>query len=209
MSFKIDSIRVRNFRGVRRINLPVEGCNLIIVGENGSGKSSIVDALEYYFTGRVTQLEGRSDVNKRRCIPNLKGGPTEVELAFKGVAPASGICIGYPERCTAIPKSLQRFFDVAARQTFVLRRCQVLQFINSRDSQRYQQMSQLIGLEALDTIDKTWRKEWRASQERVEELRTDRQGIYNRLSELCNQPVKTRAELVRAVNARLFTQQPG
>lgn len=207
MSFKIDTIQVHNFRGIRHINLPVEGRNLIIIGENGAGKSSIVDALEYYFTGRVEQLEGRTDVDKRQCIPNLKGGPTEVRVAFKGVSPETGIPIGYPRRSAAIPRSLQPFFDIAAKRTFVLRRYQVLQFINARDSERYQQISQLIGLEPLDTIDDNWRKEKLAVQRRVNELQEKCQEIRNRLTELLNQSVESQAELVRAVNTQLVPQQ--
>lgn len=207
MSFKIDTIQVRNFRGIRRINLPVEGRNLIIVGENGAGKSSIVDALEYYFTGRVEPLEGRSDIDKRQCIPNLKGGSTKVIIAFRGVPPTTGISIGYPRRDAAIPNSLQPFFNVAANRTFVLRRHQVLNFINARDSERYQQISQLIGLGTLDTIDNNWRKEMLAAQKRVDALHENCRKIRGRLVELLGQPVETQTELVQAVNAQLVAQQ--
>jgi AAA15 family ATPase/GTPase len=50
MNCTIDQIQVQNFRGIRRLDLLVEGRNLIVVGENGAGKSSLVDALEYFFT---------------------------------------------------------------------------------------------------------------------------------------------------------------
>lgn len=207
MNLKIDTIQIRNFRGVRCIDLPVQGHNLIIAGENGAGKSSIVDALEYYLTGRVKQLEGRIDVDQRQCIPNLKGGPTEVTVDFRGVSPEARITIGYPGRSGTIPSSLQPFFDIAAKRAFVLRRHQVLQFINARDSERYEQISQLIGLGALDAVDDNWRKEKLAAQKRVDELHEKCQEIRDRLVELLNQPVRTQAKLVQAVNAQLTAQQ--
>jgi hypothetical protein len=101
----------------------------------------------------------------------------------------------------AIPQRLEPYFKTAARNTFVLRRYQVLQFINSRDGERYQQISQLIGLSALDTIDRNWRREWLDAKKRVDELRAVRKEICTRLGELLDQPVRycaSRAQITPA-----------
>ena len=208
MSFRIDALQVNSFRGIQHINLPIEGQNLIIAGENGSGKSSIVDAIEYFFTGRIKQLEGRSDIDKKQCIPNLRGGSPEVRVAFKGFPSDEAVSVGYPRGKPQIPSSLQGFFELAARQTFVLRRYQVLAFINARDAERYQHISQLIGLGTLDTIEDRWRKELSKAQGYVEELQRDQQGVFDRLSEQLGQPVQTQEELVSAINTQLATQEP-
>ena len=103
MNCTIDGIKVQGFRGIRHINLPVDGSNLIIVGENGAGKSSIIDAIEYFFTGRVTPLEGRGDVDKSQSIPNLRGGPTGVGLTLRGLPPEEEITLPFPRRSAAVP----------------------------------------------------------------------------------------------------------
>ena len=201
MSCTIDKIQVQNFRGIRHVDLPVKGCNLIVVGENGAGKSSLVDALEYFFTGRVEQLEGRSDVNKSQSIPNLVGGPTEVKVALRGVAPETGIPLPFPNRQKAIPRSLAPLLDLAARRAFVLRRSQLLRFINARDAERYNQISQLIGLARLDRMDAAWRKERNAARGRVDRLRREHSNILNRLGQLLGTPIQTEGELMGALNA--------
>ena len=114
MNCKIDRIQAQSFRGIRHIHLPVDGRNLIVVGENGAGKSSIVDAIEYFFTGKIQPLEGRADVDKRKSIPNLNGGTTQVGLALRGAPTTSGVALPYPGRSRAIPRALKPLLGLAA-----------------------------------------------------------------------------------------------
>jgi len=46
----IKSLSINSLRGIKELNLSLDGKGLIIFGENGTGKSSIVDALEFFFT---------------------------------------------------------------------------------------------------------------------------------------------------------------
>ncbi len=203
MDFKINNIHIQNLRGICNLALPVNGQNLIIVGENGSGKSSVVDALEYYFTGHVERLEGRADVDQRQCLPNLNGGPTKVHLTFKGVGPETGISLSYPGRSASIPDELQAFFDLAASKRFALRRYQLLGFINSRDAERYQHISSLVGLEALDKIEDRWRREFRKVIKQVEALVNHRGALYQKLGGWLGQAVQDEVTLMAAINAQL------
>ena len=63
----VAALHAENFRGIRRAELPLNGMNLILVGENGSGKSCFVDLLEYLFTGKLARLN-RQDVKEKESI---------------------------------------------------------------------------------------------------------------------------------------------
>ena len=207
MSFRINRIIIQNFRGIRRLDLPVNGRNLIIAGENGSGKSSIIDALEYYFTGRVSQLEGRSDVNKRRSIPNLNGGTTTVALSFKSGQPEQMVVKSYPSGSVKIPDNLRSFFALANNRPFVLRRAQLLNFINARDAERYRQVSQLIGLGDLDKIEQNWKKARDERERAVTQLEAQEEDILERLSDLTGYAIVSEDTLLKAVNDLLIQPQ--
>src|SRR5205809_7649708 len=56
---KVDSIRIEEFRGIRDLTLNLKGKNFAICGSNGTGKSGVVDALEFAVTGAVTRLTGQ------------------------------------------------------------------------------------------------------------------------------------------------------
>ena len=50
---KIKNIEINAFRGIPDIlKLNLQGNSLLLYGENGTGKSSIVDAIEFFFTGQ-------------------------------------------------------------------------------------------------------------------------------------------------------------
>lgn len=47
---KIKKIEINGIRGIREsLAIPLEGKSIIIYGDNGSGKSSITDSIEWYF----------------------------------------------------------------------------------------------------------------------------------------------------------------
>ena len=56
----IEKIKIKGFRGVRdelELTLP-NSKSLLLYGDNGSGKSSILDAIEWFLTDSVSHLKG-------------------------------------------------------------------------------------------------------------------------------------------------------
>jgi ABC-type uncharacterized transport system ATPase subunit len=52
----IKSVSIRNFRGIRKLDLDFD-CDLVaIYGRNGTGKTSIIDAIEWNLLGEVERL---------------------------------------------------------------------------------------------------------------------------------------------------------
>jgi len=51
-------LRIQEFRGIRDLTLDFGGKNFAICGPNGTGKSGIVDALEFVLTGNISRLVG-------------------------------------------------------------------------------------------------------------------------------------------------------
>jgi hypothetical protein len=52
------SLRIHEFRGIRDLTLEIGGKNFAVCGPNGTGKSGIVDALEFALTGNISRLSG-------------------------------------------------------------------------------------------------------------------------------------------------------
>ena len=82
---KIKTLTVHNFRGIRESNIDLDGCSVLILGENGTGKSSFVDALEFYFSGTVSHLEGAQGISTPRHAPHIHSGQgqTKVVIGFR------------------------------------------------------------------------------------------------------------------------------
>ena len=59
---KVDAferIHIEEFRGIRSLDLALNQENFAVCGPNGTGKSGIVDALEFALTGDISRLSGK------------------------------------------------------------------------------------------------------------------------------------------------------
>jgi energy-coupling factor transporter ATP-binding protein EcfA2 len=52
------TLTTNEFRGIRNLTLELGGGNFAVCGPNGTGKSGIVDALEFVLTGNISRLAG-------------------------------------------------------------------------------------------------------------------------------------------------------
>lgn len=149
---KIKSIKVSAVRGLRDFQLDLDRKSLLLFGENGSGKSSLVDALEFFFRGAIAHLEGTQGLSLNRHAPHVELGADklEVELVFasNSTTPITRSLDGQSE----VPANLGPFFTETRRTNF-LRRAQLLDFIYADPANRFRVLSGLIGLEELDGIE--------------------------------------------------------
>lgn len=206
MNLKVLRLEVKNLRGIRYADLPLESANLVLVGENGAGKSSFVDALEYLFTGSIERL-CRQDVKERQSLPFLGCDHKEVGVALS--CQIDGVeCVfktGYPYSEPKLTKAAQTWWKQIRARPPILRRAQILKFIEDRGADRYKQISTLIGLDEVDAILDAWRSlknEWqRKAQEHRQSLTRKEQeatelGILDRRRQLTLEAVNQRLQAV-------------
>ena len=55
---RLISLDVDNIRGIKNISITPNGENMVVYGPNGTGKSAIVDAIDFLLTGKITRLTG-------------------------------------------------------------------------------------------------------------------------------------------------------
>ena len=80
MSVKIKRVNIHAFRGIPDLELELEGRSLLLRGENGTGKSSIVEAIEFFFTGKISPLEGVQGLSLQRHGPHVNFTPNDVNI---------------------------------------------------------------------------------------------------------------------------------
>src|SRR4051794_4051106 len=55
---QIDSVTIKELRGIRDLTLTMNRTPFVISGPNGSGKSGVVDAIQFALTGDIGRLKG-------------------------------------------------------------------------------------------------------------------------------------------------------
>lgn len=55
---KLLELEIKNIRGIKSINITPQGENVVVFGPNGTGKSAIVDSIDFLLTGKISRLTG-------------------------------------------------------------------------------------------------------------------------------------------------------
>ena len=152
MSVRIKKINIHAFRGIPDVELELNDKSLLLRGENGTGKSSIVDAIEFFFTGKVSHLEGVRGLFLRRHGPhvNFNADDVKVEITF---SPGNVSLYRTFTSEPSPPEQLNDYFQTTQKGTFILHRSQILEFIMSQPAERFRAIGSIIGIESLDNIE--------------------------------------------------------
>ncbi len=93
---KIKNITIKGMRGVRAsIELPLNEKSLLLYGDNGTGKSSISDSMEWFYTDKVSHLSG-SEIDLKDAMRNAYSTENEI----------SSITISYNKKVLDATKNL-------------------------------------------------------------------------------------------------------
>src|SRR5262245_597261 len=119
------------------------GESTVIYGENGTGKSTIADALEWYFKGEIELLSHEGRQHAVRHVGGEEDGATSVEVITSG---ALGGKVVFPDERT--PDS----FEALRGETFLLRGRTLADFINKTKTEKWKALVEILGLDAIESL---------------------------------------------------------
>lgn len=188
---RIKSIELAWFRGAAEpVSLEPNSKSMIVYGENGSGKSSFVDAVEYVLNGGSiehlkTEYSGSHQV---KAIPNThkpEGSNPALRFVFRN---DSELKVGFNENGSSKSSGAE---DIGIgeweyRQT-VLRQNEVSEFIHDTKGKKYSALLPLFGLHKLEVAAENLRKlsksvetEAKLSEKKIklEQLENQRKEVF-------------------------------
>src|SRR5260370_10723838 len=119
---KISRLDVRGLRGIlSQRSLIFDGKSILLFGENGTGKSAFVDALEWLFTRRISTLDGRAqELSSQKHGPHIRSSVSPlVSLTFSAPENITIESISPPANLSA---SMQQYLLGAEENLYILRR---------------------------------------------------------------------------------------
>ena len=154
------NLSVEYFRGIadqQTIDFDKKGKIVVLYGENGTGKSSFVNALEYLFKGKLDDLTSRTIDKKQK--PEFHHGSAdndwEIKLEFHGNRYALRNSTGQKtdKNLKKLIKNNNSFFK---NTSFILNRKKILSFIIASEGERFESISKLCGFDDVEPIQKTF-----------------------------------------------------
>jgi len=155
MMIVLREIRAEGFRGIRSGPvLQVGPDGLLLLGDNGVGKTSWVDAIEKPLTGKCSSVETGDQTLSwaRHGAHILSDDPPRVSLIFSDGG--SDYEVGLHTESGALPPGMRALLSAAKHCSFILRRRTLLDFINAKPQDRYQVLGSFLNLARYEFFEK-------------------------------------------------------
>ena len=163
---RLIELEINNVRGIRHLLIKPERGNVVIWGGNGSGKSAVVDAIDFLLTSRISRLTGKGtgDIKLEvhgvhidckpgeasvRAIISIPGYETPIEVKRCMDNPGILQCTNTQDK-----KRLEPILSVALRGQHVLTRREILKYITSEPGDRAQGIQSILDLKDIEEIRK-------------------------------------------------------
>ncbi|MGR3813867.1 MAG: ATP-binding protein [Cognatishimia activa] len=215
---KIESIHVKKFRGIIDLKIDIGGNNFTICGPNGTGKSGIIDAIEFALSGDISRLSGtgRGDVSIKNHAPHVdyRDNPEEASVSLSGTVVKTGDTfvitrnvadIHTPDITPQTPAVLETLQQLAERRNISLSRRELIQYIISTKKDRASQVNALLQLGQLSSLRDTFQKISNAEERYRKECESQKKAAAEQLSQALDIPQLKVAELLAEVNKRRKT----
>lgn len=168
---KLETINIKEFRGIRDLTLNLDKDNFVICGPNGTGKSGVVDALEFALTGSISRLSGAGTggITVKDHGPHVdsRNNPEKASVTLKVTIPSIGksatiyrsVKNANKPTITPADADIKRALDhVALHPEFVLSRRELIRYVLSEPGKRSQEVQALLRLDEIESLRKTLHK---------------------------------------------------
>ena len=162
---RLKTIHIEEFRGIRLLDLNLAGGNFGICGPNGTGKSGVVDAIEFCLTGNVTRLSGQGagELTVKGHAPHVdqRDSPDKALVTMTASIPSLGKDVTI-KRSVKNPKSVTieptggaeeaAINELQSHPEFALSRREIVKYIITPPNQRSKDVQNLLRLDQIEKL---------------------------------------------------------
>lgn len=163
---KIKSIEIKGVRGVKNtLNISLNEKSLLIYGDNGTGKSTITDSIEWYMKDEVRHLSS-SEIDLKEAIRNsnlTENEESSIEIDFNHTSLNSKKSLSF-KRGKYVPQNSNNngefieYIDAASNENIILRYQYLTEFIEKPRGEKLKSLSDVIGFSEVNKTKDVLRK---------------------------------------------------
>ena len=159
---QIESVAIRELRGIRELEIEPDRKNFVVSGPNGSGKSGVVDAVQFALTGEMSRLTGKGtaglSVNRHGPHVDRRDDPASAEVSLRFYVPdlkKSAVLTRNVKNANNFilepdePEIRAVIEEVADHPELTLSRREIIKYIIVEAGQRSKEIQALLKLEAI------------------------------------------------------------
>ena len=203
---RLELIKVKGVRGiVNGPDLHIENGGLLLCGDNGTGKSSYIDAIEKILTDRCSSLDGSGrNVSWQRQGSHIDCTNSEIEITLTDGD--KKVIASLDTDISTLDNQTRNFLAAARQQSFVLRRRTLLDFINAAPRERYQAIEHFLKLDEYEAFESQLKDLLKDTDTKIsvaDQDKTQRERTLNDILNLENSTSVSEQACIETVNAVL------
>lgn len=153
METKINEISLKGIRGAKdSLKITLNGKSSLLYGDNGTGKSSISDSLEWFFTDKVEHLNSL-EIDLKEALRNAKidaSETSEVRLSFTNKKVDATKSIYYKKtklvsEFNNASEDFTKFYINTKNENLILRFKNLTNFVDNTKTEKLKYLSEIIG----------------------------------------------------------------
>ncbi len=166
MRIKIKQVDITGLRGVKEhLTLQLNEKSVLLYGDNGTGKSSISDSLEWYYTDGVSHLSG-SEIDLKDALrnSNLKeSDSSSINIKFSNPSLESAKKLFFKRgKLTCEPSNtsdtFKNYISQSESENLILRYQSMRNFIDKPKGEKLKYLSEIIGFSEVTKIKEALKK---------------------------------------------------
>ncbi|MFZ7138227.1 MAG: ATP-binding protein [archaeon] len=210
---KLLSLKVDNIRGIKTINLKPKGKNVVVYGPNGTGKSAIVDAIDFLFTGKISRLTGEGakylSLSEHGCHidyrKKLENTVVIAEIEVNGQTVTLQRSIKTPSSLKIKPSKqsglIKSYLKDAQLGQHVLSRKELLMYITSEGGQRAKKIMSLLNLRSIENLRTVFVSIKNRTATEINRTKTELNKIENEINNLLSIDNFSEKEVLLRINS--------
>lgn len=212
---QIEKIEIIEFRGIRALTLDLKKKSFGISGPNGTGKSGIVDAIEFALTGNITRLggAGTADISVKLHAPHVDSSkkPENSLVRVTAFAPSIGKSFTIErtvKNATAAtlmpsdPKTKNVLAQLEMHPEFALSRREIIKYILTPAGDRSKDVQALLRLEQLEKTRASLQRVANDTRKEHESAKEEETRALQDFFKHLGKPNPKKEDLISAVNER-------
>lgn len=162
---QIETISINAFRGIKELTLDMRKSNFAVCGPNGTGKSGIIDAIEFALTGSISRLagEGTGNVSVKEHAPHVdhRDNPAKSSVMVSVFIPSLNKSATITRTVKDLTKPLISPADddiccvldnISEHPEFALTRRELMKYVLSTPGKRNEEVQSLLRLDKIESL---------------------------------------------------------
>lgn len=212
---QIEKIEIVEFRGIRNLTLDLKKRSFGITGPNGTGKSGIVDAIEFALTGNITRLAGAgtAELSVKLHAPHVDSSTKPESSLVRVTAFAPSIDksftiersvkgAGTPKLEPSDAKTKSVLAQLEIHPEFALSRREIIKYILTPPGNRSKDVQALLRLEQVEKVRTSLQRVGNDTRKEHEQAHGEEARALQEFFQHLGKPNAKNADLIAAVNER-------